>query len=182
MPNISEFKNNQKSKKSSAAELKTAGHDQKKQASVTRRPGRTTVEKTRIKVVEVDSMVGSDENKNGTKSAETIQETADHTDKIEINFPGSEVLRANFPKGFKTAEAVVTDWVNDGKFEDLPGVTNPLAKAAVQQGLIKAKKLEKKVMESPVTEKVTMQAVTYAMKAQALVKEIRDKVKSHTGK
>jgi len=55
-------------------------------------------------------------------------------------------------------------------------VSNPLAKAAVQQGLIKAKQIEKKVMASPVTEKVTMQAFTYAMKAQNLVQQLKTKV------
>lgn len=66
--------------------------------------------------------------------------------------------------------------MNDGKFDKVP-LGHPLAKVAVQQSLRKAKDLEKRVLESPVTEKVAMQAFTYAMKAQNLVNEIRAKVK-----
>src|ERR1022692_2237540 len=38
--------------------------------------------------------------------------------KIEISFPGSEILRAKMPKPFAVAEKVATEWVNDGNFED----------------------------------------------------------------
>jgi len=114
-----------------------------------------------------------------TEAAKTASAVANEAKapKIEINFPGSEVLKAKFPKSFKTAENVATDWLHDGKFEEIPMLEHPLAKAAVQQGLLKAKELEKKVMASPMTEKVAMQAFTYAMKAQNLVNQIRDQVK-----
>lgn len=96
--------------------------------------------------------------------------------KVEIHFKGSELLRARFPKPFLVAEAVATGWVNGGKFEDLP-IAHPLTNWATQQGLLKAKELEKKVMESPAVEKAAMQALTLGMKAQGLVEQVRERLK-----
>lgn len=96
--------------------------------------------------------------------------------KVEIRFFGSELLRAKAPQPFDIAEAVATDWVNNGNFEKLP-IKHPLAQFAAQKGLQKAKEIEKKVMESPVTEKVAMQVLTAGMKAQGLIEQLRSKIK-----
>jgi hypothetical protein len=148
-----------------------------------RRPGRDDViSSPEVKVVEVEVTENQTENQDQAQQAsqqtatEPAQaETVPH--KIEINFPGSELIRAKFPLPFDLAESVATDWLNDGKFEDLP-VNHPLAKTFAQQGLLKAKEIEKKVMASPVTEKVTMQAFTYAVKAQSFIKEMKAKVQT----
>jgi hypothetical protein len=103
------------------------------------------------------------------------------TEKVEISFPGSEVLRAKLPRPFEVAEKVATDWVNDGTFEGLP-LGHPLAQVLAAQGLKKAKEVEKKVVASGVIEKVAMQALTYGMKAQQEINSIREQVKSRFGK
>lgn len=107
--------------------------------------------------------------------AAEFEATSDDS-KIEINFAGSELLRARFPKPFEVAEAVATDWLKDGKFDHLP-ITHPLANWAAQQGLLKAKELEKKVVESPQFEKAAMTTLTMAMKAQAAFEQLRARVK-----
>ena len=94
--------------------------------------------------------------------------------KIEINFKGSELLRSKFPKPFEVAEAVATEWVNGGDFENLP-VGHPLAQWAAQKGLTKAKEMEKKILESPALEKVAYQALTLGMKAQSFVGKMKSK-------
>lgn len=96
--------------------------------------------------------------------------------KVELNFKGSEILRAKFPKPFEVAEQIATDWVHDGRFEGLP-LGHPLAQFFASKGLRKAKEIEKKVMESPVTEKLAMQALTAGMKAQEIINQVRTKVK-----
>lgn len=96
--------------------------------------------------------------------------------KVEINFKGSELLRARFPKPFEVAEAVASDWVSEGKFDQLP-ITHPLTNWAAQQGLLKAKELEKKVVESPAVEKAAMTALTVAMKAQGVFEQLRSRIK-----
>lgn len=101
--------------------------------------------------------------------------------KIEISFFGSEILRAKLPRPFEVAEAVATDWVNDGKFEELH-LGHPLAEAMATTGLRKAKELEKKIIDSGVVEKVAMQALTAGLKAQAEINSIRDQVKAKLGK
>jgi hypothetical protein len=97
-------------------------------------------------------------------------------DKIEINFKGSEILRAKFPKPFEVAEQIATEWVHDGRFEGLP-LGHPLAQYFAAKGLRKAKEIEKKVMESPMTEKLAMQALTAGMKAQEIINQVRTKVR-----
>lgn len=96
--------------------------------------------------------------------------------KFEIKFSGSEILRAKFPKPFAVAESIATDWLKDGSFDELP-VDHPLAKYFATKGLRKAKEIEKKVLESPVTEKVAMQALQAGMKAQEIVNQVRSKIK-----
>lgn len=101
--------------------------------------------------------------------------------KIEVSFPGSEILRAKIPEPFKVVDAIATDWVNDGKFEGL-AVGHPLAQVVAASGLRKAKDLEKKVLESGLLEKVATQAFTLGLKAQSEISAIRDQVKSRFGK
>lgn len=102
--------------------------------------------------------------------------SAEDSSRVELNFKGSEILRAQFPKPFEVAEQIATDWVHDGRFEGLP-LGHPLAQYFAAKGLRKAKELEKKVMESPVTEKIAMRALTAGMKAHEIINQVRAKAK-----
>jgi hypothetical protein len=114
------------------------------------------------------------ENENVNTNEESAQ--SENGPKVELNFKGSEILRAKFPKPFEVAEQIATDWVHDGRFEGLP-LGHPLAQFFASKGLRKAKEIEKKVLESPVTEKLAMQALTAGMKAQEIINQVRAKVK-----
>jgi hypothetical protein len=202
MPSVTEFKRSHDAAKQTARNEKDK-HANEIHKGAKRRPGRDEFatefdnkSKIAIQVTEVDKMTNSHkkpkhhhpdhkENAEHKQHADSgadheghdhkDQDTSSEENHVDINFPGSEVLRAKFPKSFEAAENVATDWVNDGKFDHLP-LQNPLAKAAVQQGLLKAKEIEKKVMASPLTEKVAVQAFTYAAKAQGFVNNLRSKV------
>jgi len=159
-----------------AAKKETTQVDEQPQVAK-RRPGRDATEKQsssaeEINVVDVDHQLESHPEHQSEEQA-----TSEHTEKIEINFPGSELVRSKFPQPFELAEAVVTDWVKDGEFKDIP-VKNELAKSLAVQGLVKAKELEKKVMASPTTEKIAMQAFTYGMKLQSAFSDLKSKIKN----
>lgn len=137
---------------------------------------------TPVEVVDVESGIKARAESHET-SASFAEETIPTNDameadraQIEINFTGSELLRAKFPKPFDVAEKIATDWVNDGRFEGLP-LGHPLAEYFAAKGLRKAKEVEKKVMESPVTEKIAMNVLTYGMKAQEMIHQLKAKVK-----
>jgi Cdc6-like AAA superfamily ATPase len=115
-------------------------------------------------------------NETASESSRSFEENLSDEPKVELNFKGSEILRAKFPKPFQVAEKIATDWVHDGRFEGLP-LGHPLAQYFAAKGLRKAKEVEKKVMESPVTEKIAMQALTAGMKAQEIISQVRNKVK-----
>ncbi len=66
---------------------------------------------------------------------------------FELQFPGSFLLKAKAPKTFNLAERIAGEWVNDGKFEALP-VGHPLAQILAAKALVKAKSLEKNVLNS----------------------------------
>ncbi len=112
-----------------------------------------------------------------TASVEAEAEATESGERIEIQFKGSELLRAKFPKTFELAEEVATQWLHDGNFEGLP-IGHPLGQWAAQQGLTKAKKIEKKIVESPLFEKAAIGVLTYGMKAQGLVQKLKDRFQS----
>lgn len=70
-------------------------------------------------------------------------------EKHRVEFYGSELLRSRAPKTFEFADAVVDDWMKDGRFEGLP-VGHPLLQLAAQMGFRKAKDIEKKLDEKGV--------------------------------
>lgn len=115
-------------------------------------------------------------------SQEAIEADAEATpeDRIEIRFRGSELLRARFPKPFELAEEVATQWLKDGDFENLP-ISHPLGQWAAQQGLLKAKDFEKKLMTSPLVEKAAIRVLTAGMQAQGMVEKLREKLKNRNG-
>lgn len=141
-----------------------------------RRPGRDPeASNDEVKIVDVETGATYSSHGGSQDVPEPEKTSASSEPKIEINFAGSEVLRAKFPKPFEVAEKVATDWVHDGKFENLP-VGSPLAQQLAGEGLRKAKELEKKVLSSPMTEKLAMQALSAGMKAQSFLQELRTKI------
>lgn len=94
---------------------------------------------------------------------------------FELNFKGSEILRAQFPKTFKAVEVAAGDWVNDGDFKEIP-VDNPAAKELLALGLKKAKDTEQKIMQSKAVEQATMKAFEMAMKANETIQTIKSQI------
>ena len=129
---------------------------------------------------------GSESFRMGSKSSELKEDTSstppprrpgldeiDSAGRIEIEFPGSEFVRAKLPKPFELAEAVATDWVKGGDFSSLP-LDNPLAQEWARQGLLKAKELEKKVLESPHTEKIVTKIFELGLEVSQKVNAIKN--------
>ncbi len=83
----------------------------------------------------------NDENNNDSE--------AKSKEKVTIEFPYSELIRAKAPKAFDVAEKVATDWKNEGDFTDL-GIGHPVAEIVASQALKKAKDVEKKLEEKGV--------------------------------
>ncbi len=131
----------------------------------------TSVRKDDVTAEEVSADAGSSRGE-----APEMESPEVNGPKVELNFKGSEILRGKFPKAFEVAEQVATDWVHDGRFEGLP-LGHPLAQYFAAKGLRRAKEIEKKVMESPVTEKLAMQALTAGMKAQEIINQVRSRAR-----
>lgn len=174
MPTTKEFKSKLNGKKAppievdeeideTETEIVTDETDATAASRPQRRPGRADKVKAKTSTEDYDDA-----------DLETEFTDDEETPKIEINFKGSELLRSKFPKPFEVAEAVATEWVNGGDFENLP-VGHPLAQWAAQKGLTKAKEMEKKILESPALEKVAYQALTLGMKAQSFVGKMKSK-------
>lgn len=186
MPAISDFKN----KKSPAKKAKVARPVKKaKPAPIPmpvqkRRPGREPeAELQNQSIPRSPSMTENQQEAPKSQAAPESQESAQSAqpEKVEIHFPGSEILRAKFKKPFEVAESVATDWKHNGSFEDLK-LGHPAAEKLATQGLRKAKEIEQKVIESGVIEKFAFQALSAGMKAQAEIQNIRDQVKAKFGK
>ena len=190
MPKIKDFETNKPTKKTAAPPIKTKvamepETESPGSLSQRRRPGRDSANSNseilsdvKVVIVETGEELKMDSQQNKSSTNETTQNDFGSKDgpKVEIKFPGSEILRAKFAKPFEVAESIATDWVHDGKFEGLP-LGHPLAQYFAAKGLQKAKRMEKKVLESPVTEKVAMQALQAGMKAQEIIAQVRAKVK-----
>lgn len=167
MPTTKDFKKNKKRVSQSHMDEPSV-----KTTRAKRRPGREEVEETEIHDVEVEV---TEEEEIDEASIEAEAEETESGERIEIQFKGSELLRAKFPKTFDLAEEVATQWVHDGSFEGLP-IGHPLGQWAAQQSLMKAKEIEKKVVESPIFEKAAIGVLTYGMKAQGLVQKLKDRL------
>jgi len=96
-------------------------------------------------------------------------------ERIQLRFPGDTIVKRGLPKAFNLTEEVVNGWAQGGKFESLP-IQNPFVRYAAKTGLQKAKKVETKVLESPLTEKVITKVFEAGFKAQMTIEEIRQKL------
>lgn len=94
----------------------------------------------------------SDDEAYDTKSNDD-SETGAEKQQVKIDFPFSDVVRAQMPKAFETAEKVATEvkhhWKTEGDFANL-GLPHPLADMVASQALQKAKEVEKKLEEKGV--------------------------------
>ena len=93
--------------------------------------------------------VNGDENENNEEKTKITEEEVTEAAKVKIEFPYSELVRAQIPKAFDVAEKVATDWKNEGDFTNI-GLTHPLADAVASQALKKVKEVEKKLEEKGV--------------------------------
>lgn len=108
------------------------------------------------------------ENKTAT---ETPAEEAVEKEPVKIEFPYSELIRAQVPKAFEVVEKVATDWKNEGDFTDV-GITHPMAGIVASQALQKAKDVEKKLEEKGV---ISMAKMGIEL-AKAQVETIKNKI------
>jgi hypothetical protein len=97
------------------------------------------------------------------------------SERIHIRFPGDTIVKRGFPKAFQLTEEIVNGWAAGGQFDSLP-IQNPFLRYAAKAGLKKAKEVETKVLESPVTEKVITKVFEAGLKAQNTIEEIRQKL------
>lgn len=123
-----------------------SSHHKEKKHKKNRRPGRETVEPTEASHEEEHSHASSADQHQGSDSHRSDSQSTEDSDrkKIHIEFYGSELLKQKAPQAFNVAESVAEEWVNDGRFDDIP-IESPLAKAFATYGLRKAKKIEKKL-------------------------------------
>ncbi len=91
----------------------------------------------------------ADENDDINEKTKVIDEENAKTTKVKIEFPFSDLVRAQIPKVFDVAERVATDWKNEGEFQDI-GVGHPMADVVAAEALKKAKQVEKKLEEAGV--------------------------------
>lgn len=135
----------------------------------------------KIKVVDVEEGIQEPKADGATAEAASQnseapkQEAHEEGPKVEIQFTGSEMIRTKFPKTFDAAEKVATDWVHNGKFEGID-LGHPMLSFFATKGLQKAKEVEKKVLESPLTEKVATDLLTAGLKAQSKIAELKEKL------
>lgn len=197
MPKVKDFEKSHKSahkpSKQAAAEHPEPEDSVETAASSStnkrRRPGRDAddhVAEVKVIVVETGEELENDSQASGKQEQSQSHPHAEGGEpataeessgpKVEIKFPGSEILRAKFSKPFQVAESIATDWMNDGKFEDLP-LGPPLVQYFAAKGLQKVKNVEKKVLESPLTEKLAMQALQAGMKAQEIIAQVRTRLR-----
>jgi hypothetical protein len=126
--------------------------DYQKTKKARRRPGRDESVETEVEAApEVPEEVIAEEIAATPSEEDTFGNHHPEADrkKIHIEFPYSELVRAKVPKAFEVAENVAEEWVNDGRFENIP-VGHPLAQLTVAAGLRKAKEVEKKLEEKGV--------------------------------
>ncbi|MCS6838014.1 MAG: hypothetical protein NZ480_04130 [Bdellovibrionaceae bacterium] len=93
-------------------------------------------------------------------------------DFVSLNFPGKELLKKHFPKTYAFTEEMAQHWVK-GDFEELP-IEHPLLRLAVKTSLKKAKQIEGRIMESPVTEKVFTKAFEIGLDAQRQMTHLKN--------
>jgi hypothetical protein len=61
-------------------------------------------------------------------------------------FFGRDFLETRFPQALKAIDDIAIDWKAEGEFAALP-IPNPTAKALVQEGLQRARKLERELQD-----------------------------------
>lgn len=93
-------------------------------------------------------------------------------EKVKIDFPFSDLVRARIPKFFEVAETAATQWKHNEKFENL-GVPHPVGEIALSKALEKAKEVEKKLEEKGVISAAKMGIAVAKIQAQDLIKKFK---------
>lgn len=102
-----------------------------------------------VNMVQVNESNDSDNDKAQSTKPEVNAETAEangEKQKVTLEFPYSELIRAQVPGAFELVEKLATDWKHEGDFTDL-GIKHPVAGIVASQALQKAKSVEKKLEE-----------------------------------
>lgn len=153
MPSIKDFdkKKKKSSKKVNSSESAVPVDSQGWHASDTRpvkkrRPSKIDSENAEP-VVEVENYSEAASEAVKDEAAPESFQSFSEPPKFGLEFPGSFLVKAKIPKAFDLAEKIAGEWVNDGKFEALP-VGHPLAQILASKALLKAKSLEKNVLNS----------------------------------
>ncbi len=96
---------------------------------------------------------GDDTNEDQHAKSKNDSASGAEKQQVKIDFPFSDVVRAQIPKAFETAEKVATEvkhhWKTEGDFANL-GLPHPVADMVATQALQKAKEVEKKLEEKGV--------------------------------
>lgn len=114
---------------------------------------------------------GDNDDKKQDDKTEVIDHEQAAPEKVKIEFPYSEVVRAAIPKAFDVAEKVATDWKNEGQFQDL-GLPHPLVDVVAAEALKKAKQVEKKLEEKGVFNIAKMGIAIAKAQAEELQKKV----------
>ena len=93
-------------------------------------------------------------------------------EKVKIDFPFSDLVRAKIPKFFEVAETAATQWKHNEKFENL-GVPHPVGEIALSKALEKAKEVEKKLKEKGIISAAKMGIAVAKFQAQDLIKKFK---------
>lgn len=112
-----------------------------------------------------------DQDENQDDKTKVIEEETAAPEKVKIEFPYSEIVRAAVPKAFDVAEKVATDWKNEGQFQDL-GLPHPLVDVVAAEALKKAKQVEKKLEEKGVFNIAKMGIAIAKAQAEELQKKV----------
>ncbi len=154
MPTLADFENK---KKKATKHIKTNGaatwDKPSKSVKPKRRPRKlaNNPSKQEVSMSTQESQDFADSNKN-------FNHQHAHTDEVPpVEFFGSHYLRIKFPRSLKLVDKVAYDWKADGEFQDLP-LEMPLAQYFLQQGLKKAKRVEKTLEQKGVLPLVRAQA------------------------
>jgi hypothetical protein len=119
--------------------------------------------------------VSMTEARNFPLKVEPVVREGNQLNRIELKFPGDHMLKTKFPKAFQLTEEIVNNWACGGSFESLP-IENPFIRYAAKSSLKKAKLVETRVLESPVTEKIVTKVFEVGFKAQRTVEEIKERL------
>ena len=158
--------------------MKDKSKIKKKKINFDEKPMDDVVESTATPIVDEEPAVESQttsqvESVNNSTEDNYIDENdAAAREKVKIDFPFSDLVRAKIPKFFDVAETAATQWKHNEKFENL-GVSHPVGELALEKALEKAKEVEKKLEEKGVISAAKMGIAVAKFQAQDILKKFK---------